>query len=142
MLAEAGSATSCLRLGLSSIDSLDLNQAALDRSTQVVTADAPGLSLMRCLVGDLSLALLENVSSACKALGSLAKVKIGIVTGANNFFVIEPKNAAKLKLSARFLQPLACRAHHVPGIDLLVARCPSTSGSQCSLSPARRPGSP
>jgi adenine-specific DNA methylase len=50
------------------------------------------------------------------ALGQLAQVGVGYVTGANDYFHLSPAQARKLGLSARFLKPALRRGRGLEGI--------------------------
>lgn len=50
------------------------------------------------------------------SLKSYAHVKIGIVTGANDFFIISPSKARKMRLDDKLLVPIVCRSRWLRGL--------------------------
>ncbi|EOB4247326.1 N-6 DNA methylase [Vibrio metschnikovii] len=59
-------------------------------------------------------ALLQQEST--KALGHYVDIKIGMVTGANNYFVINRSTAEKHRLPEDVLKPVVSRFNHLQGI--------------------------
>ncbi len=51
-------------------------------------------------------------------LGSIAKVKIGLVTGNSKFFVLKPSEAEKINLKNEWLKPIVAKANQIPGAVL------------------------
>lgn len=60
--------------------------------------------------------LLAN--SACQELGKLAKIRIGLVTGDNSFFVLTKKKAERLGLASKSLRPIIARQLHLRGLQV------------------------
>ncbi len=56
--------------------------------------------------------------SDVRPLGWLAKIRIGVVTGANEFFVLEPEKARQLRLPASSLLPIVTSARDFRGLSL------------------------
>ena len=54
-----------------------------------------------------------------KKLGELADVKIGIVTGANAFFIIDKETASKNNLPKGYLTPILSKVKITKGLDIL-----------------------
>lgn len=48
-------------------------------------------------------------------LSDIATTKIGIVTGANGFFLLSRNSARKLGIKSKWLVPIVARARHIPG---------------------------
>ena len=57
-------------------------------------------------------------SAACRELGELAKVKIGLVTGDNSFFVLTRAKALEYQLSPKLLRPILARQVHLKGLQV------------------------
>lgn len=57
-------------------------------------------------------------SPAFARLGALAKIRIGLVTGDNSFFVLKRSQAQELKLPARTLRPIVARQAHFRGLQV------------------------
>jgi hypothetical protein len=51
-------------------------------------------------------------------LGQIGKASIGFVSGANEFFVLTPKDAAVLRLPKRSLRPALVRARQIPSFEI------------------------
>jgi adenine-specific DNA-methyltransferase len=51
-------------------------------------------------------------------LGDLFEIKRGIVTGANDFFIVDNEKAQSLKLSRRYLRPILPVARHINGDEI------------------------
>lgn len=60
-----------------------------------------------------------QVSWSCKELGEIAKIRIGLVTGDNSFFVMTRKKADEYELSAKMLRPIIARQAHIKGLQVL-----------------------
>lgn len=58
----------------------------------------------------------ENKS--VKTFSEILKIKIGIVTGANKYFIISRKTASKLNLPTKFLKPILSKSKFTKGINL------------------------
>jgi methylase of polypeptide subunit release factors len=67
-----------------------------------------------------SAACLERlqVEGSYVLLGQIGKANIGFVSGANEFFVLSPEEAASLQLPAASLRPALIRARQIPGISI------------------------
>jgi adenine-specific DNA-methyltransferase len=57
-------------------------------------------------------------SPAFARLGALVKIRIGLVTGDNSFFVLKRSQAQELKLPARTLRPIVARQAHFRGLQV------------------------
>ncbi|RZK38277.1 MAG: hypothetical protein EOO61_08110 [Hymenobacter sp.] len=57
-------------------------------------------------------------SAACRELGELAKVKIGLVTGDNSFFVLTRAKAREYQLAPNLLRPIVARQVHLKGLQV------------------------
>ena len=53
----------------------------------------------------------------CFSLGDFISVKIGVVTGANKFFVMEHSRASKWKIPEKDLHPIVSKFSHLSGAD-------------------------
>ncbi len=58
-----------------------------------------------------------RLTSACHTLGNLAKIRIGLVTGANDFFVLRPSQAKAFQLPLEALRPIVGRLNQFRGAD-------------------------
>ena len=68
-------------------------------------------------------------------LGDVGKANIGFVSGANEYFVLTPQEAAHWRLPESSLQPALIRARQIPGLQITaadVARVQS-AGERCLL---------
>jgi adenine-specific DNA-methyltransferase len=68
-------------------------------------------------------------------LGGVGKANIGFVSGANEYFVLTPQEAAHWRLPESSLQPALIRARQIPGLQITagdVARVQS-AGERCLL---------
>jgi adenine-specific DNA-methyltransferase len=57
-------------------------------------------------------------SPAFARLGTLVKIRIGLVTGDNSFFVLKRSQAQELRLPARSLRPIVARQAHFRGLQV------------------------
>jgi adenine-specific DNA-methyltransferase len=111
----------------SSIESVDtvaeIQEACrctVDADLNVLHADSFGWK--RELLGKATQELLARLDPRAqpdvKTLGSLASVRIGTVTGANQFFVISPAEAKRLKLPPAALRPAIAATARLPPLAL------------------------
>ena len=76
-----------------------------------------------------SLAFMDNITlnhfeylsndRICLSLGDIADIRIGIVTGANNFFIINEELAKKYCLESQYVKPILAKLATAPGLSLL-----------------------
>lgn len=59
-----------------------------------------------------------SVRPSIRTLGDLATTRIGIVTGANGFFVLRPTATNQLKLADRYLRDIIKGASQLPGLEV------------------------
>ena len=57
-------------------------------------------------------------TSCVKRLGDLIKIRIGLVTGDNGFFVLKPSEAKEHELPAEVLRPIVARLAHIRGLQV------------------------
>jgi adenine-specific DNA methylase len=70
------------------------------------------------LLGERATRELEEIALTMKRLGEIAAVDIGVVTGANNYFVLTERQVQEEALVADDLRPLVARGHQLPGSKL------------------------
>lgn len=107
---------------LQSLDDLKEGPTAVLEKARTVTS-LPGqrwLSLL--LEGDAlegSRAVIERASFS--PLGEMGRVDIGVVTGANDFFMVSADDAKKHRLPETVLMPAVSKAHHVTGARFMAS---------------------
>lgn len=68
-------------------------------------------------------ALYEGLlASGGSRLGEFASVDIGVVTGANKFFILEPEKARELRIPERYLVPIVESAGNLSGLTVIPSR--------------------
>lgn len=77
-------------------------------------------SSLDAVAGELYLEL--TAAPSARRLGDLASVDIGVVTGANHFFIVEAKQAARSRLPRAQLLPIVERASAVRGLSVHASR--------------------
>ncbi len=72
---------------------------------------------MKVLLGSEELKVFESVRqfSAIKLFSEIAEVDVGIVTGANKFFLVDNATVKKYRLQS-FVKPMFGRSEHCPGV--------------------------
>ena len=93
---------------LSQLDSFDPNNGL--RASEAKWSNA--------LIDQSASSALASVSSHMQPLGAVASVDIGVVTGANRFFVVSDLVAKEWGLARTDLRQAVARAQHVPGAAL------------------------
>ncbi len=119
------------RLGLAELDSAQglqalpavLERAEIFQDGSEPTKWVPGHTANR---GAACLAQLQE-GGLFRPLGEVGKASIGFVSGANEFFVLTPREATSLRLPERSLRPALIRARQIPdfvitGRDLAAMR--------------------
>jgi adenine-specific DNA-methyltransferase len=91
----------------------DLNQ--FDR---VGGLHASGTKWSNALIDQAANNALTNAASQMQPLGQIASVDIGVVTGANRFFLLSDAEAREQDLLSEDLRPAVARAQHIPGLAL------------------------
>jgi len=122
LLLASGKGEPHQRLGLVELDSaFDLR--ALDEVLLRAEAFDAGVEPAKWVPGyaaNPSAACLERLRDAgsLMTLGQVGKASIGFVSGANEFFVLSPEEAATLRLPESSLRPALIRARQVPGLSI------------------------
>jgi adenine-specific DNA-methyltransferase len=78
--------------------------------------DRPVLAVMNPQAKSAYMDLATNPDT--KLLGNIARVQIGIVTGANEFFIIDANSANALNLPDKVLTPILAKFNFAPGLTL------------------------
>lgn len=118
VLGTKGGADGQLRvLRLNGLADLKGDPERVLRASRKVTL-APGQRWLTALLEDaaVSAALAVPQAEGFVALGQLCKVDIGVVTGANSFFVVDDKARRLHELPRRVLMKAVSKASHVQGL--------------------------
>jgi adenine-specific DNA-methyltransferase len=75
-------------------------------------------SWTRAIVDKAVLRTYSILRKCSQPLGSLASIKIGTVTGANDFFILSPSVAGEKAISDRVLHPILTRAAQLKGLEI------------------------
>lgn len=96
---------------------LNGNPEQLFRAARYVNGDVLNGKWMKVLLDPQELAVFEEAMSlpCVKRFGDIAQVDVGIVTGANKFFLIDDNTVAQYGLE-RFVKPMFGRSEHCPGV--------------------------
>lgn len=89
----------------------------LFQSAKYVSGDVLNGKWMRVLLEPAELAVLEKAKalSTVKRFSDVAKVDVGIVTGANKFFLVNDETVARYGLE-KYVKPMFGRSEHCPGV--------------------------
>ncbi len=87
------------------------------RAAKYVSGDVLNGKWMKVLLEPAELAVYEKAKAlpTVKLFREIAKVDVGIVTGANKFFLVDDKTVAQYGLE-RFVKPMFGRSDHCPGV--------------------------
>jgi len=68
-----------------------------------------------------TMSLFEEITSSpnAKALGNICAIHIGIVTGANHFFVLDQSTVSEANIPEKCLSPIFAKFNHVNGVHLV-----------------------
>lgn len=137
--AEIGSE---IRVGLASWKSLTLDTKHLDGMSRVLTDPEQHDSWIRALLDSRILHVYDQVAAHSSRLGDLASIRIGIVTGANRFFVLKPSTLKSLSIARRHTTPILSHASSVKGLrfDQTALNMLKTSDATCLLLQSPMPG--
>ncbi len=139
LLLGAGKAGGPSRLGLTEVETgADLaNFAAVLAGAEVF---APGEEPVKWLPGYTAHAgtvTLDDLQERglLETLGDVGKANIGFVSGANEYFVLTPEEAALWRLPESSLRPALVRARHIPGLQITPAEMAQvrSQGERCLL---------
>lgn len=100
------------RVGASqTVDALYSTLASLETATVPFAVDQSDGGFLRALIPAESLNLYDQIagSSWVVRLGDWVKIRIGVVTGSNDFFILSPDQQKKLGIPAKYLMPLVRR---------------------------------
>lgn len=127
------------RLRVCRLQSLaDLREAPAEVLTRArVSRVAPGERWLTALLEQEAVAAALDVVHRARfeSLGTLGRVDIGVVTGANDFFVLTRDRVERSRLPSTVLVPVVSKAAHVRGIRYGLAdwQAQENSGSPCHL---------
>lgn len=98
-------------------DFLTTDPELIFTTSSYVSGDVLNGKWMKVLLNPDELEVFEHVRTlpAIKIFSDIAKVDVGIVTGANKFFLVDDTTVAKYQLDA-FSKPMFGRSGHCPGI--------------------------
>lgn len=117
ILAEnRGSSDSEVRVGTASRSVLHLDQENLDRITRHITPKEHERSWLRGLLDARTLEVYDWMTERSVRLGDEAIIRIGAVTGANQFFVVKPSKLRQLEIPTRYTRPIISRATQLSGL--------------------------
>lgn len=136
VLAEGRAATGTeIRVGLASWKSLILETKHLDGISRALTRPEQKDSWIRALLDSRVLRIYDQAAMQCSRLGELASIRIGIVTGANRFFVLKPSTLKSLSIQQRYTRPILSHAASVKGLkfDRGALKILKTSDRNCLL---------
>lgn len=96
---------------------LNGNPEQLFQVAKYVSGDVLNGKWMKVLLEPAELAVFEKAKGlpSVKRFQDVAKVDVGIVTGANKFFLVDDSTVAKFGL-AKFVKPMFGRSEHCPGV--------------------------
>ncbi len=102
-----------VRVGGLSERHLRLEEATLRRCTRRVAKAQWGQSWMRAMLDGSTLSTYEELGLRSVKLGNIATVRIGAVTGANEYFTLRPSELREAGIPTRYAQPMITRATQI-----------------------------
>lgn len=122
ILLASGKGDSHQRLGLVEVDSsrdLDSLTEVLKRAEVFQNGSEPTKWVPGHTGNKSALCLIRlQQDGLFHPLGQIGKASIGFVSGANDYFVLTPKNVAALRLPKRSLRPALVRARQIPSFEI------------------------
>jgi adenine-specific DNA methylase len=122
ILLASGKGESHQRLGLVEVESsqdLDYLAEVLERAEVFQNGSEPTKWVPGHTGNSSALCLIRlQQDGLFHSLGQIGKASIGFVSGANEYFVLTPKDAAALKLPKRSLRPALVRARQIPSFEI------------------------
>lgn len=97
-----------------------IDSNALDKLISNISNEKPITNDFGCIASPYTISYFNNIRSHddCVTLGDCMNVRIGIVTGANDFFIINKSHANKNKLPPFSQRPILAKMHQVTGLEL------------------------
>lgn len=92
------------------------NTHELDRFTFAAGRRTTHAKWSNALIGELPKDAMATASQYMQTVGEIASVDIGVVTGANGFFLLSEHQAREHGLAESELRPVIARAQHMPGL--------------------------
>jgi len=105
-----------IRVGLASWLSLQFGTDGLDQSSRPLTSAEQEDSWIRALLDSRIVNVYDQASMQCPRLGEKALIRIGMVTGANRFFVMKPSVLHSHSLPRKHTKPILSRAAFLRGL--------------------------
>ena len=104
-------------LGMPNNSFLELSPETIFKDAVYVNSDTLPGKWMKALLSPSELIAFEKLSSHpyVKRFKDVATVDVGIVTGANKFFLVDKKTVDKFRLE-EYAEPMFGRSEHSPGI--------------------------
>ena len=123
LLAEdKGDCAGEVRVGEASYASLKLGERSLAYCTRTLRKDETDRSWIRALVEPRAVGIYNRLSRTTSRLGDLATIRIGAVTGANKFFILNEAELARRQIRADETRPILTRAAQLQGL-LFTTKC-------------------
>jgi adenine-specific DNA methylase len=92
--------------------------AALERFSFDTDTPFRGVKWTEGLLPAAAVEGLAHAAGAMRPLGQVASVDIGVVTGANAFFLLTDRQATDRGLRRSDLRPVVARGHQIPGVEI------------------------
>jgi adenine-specific DNA-methyltransferase len=105
-----------VRVGLASCSSVRLDEQGLDRCTQPLAYPDREDSWLRAVLDSKILSAYDQAATQCYRLREKATIRIGVVTGANHFFIGKPSVFRELAIPRRHTTPILGRASLLRGL--------------------------
>jgi len=124
-----------VRVGMGSLASLRFDPKGLEQATHALRARQAEDSWLRALLDSRILSIYDRAAEHCDRLADKACIRIGVVTGANHFFVLRPSAFRPLSLRRKHSRPILSRAAFVQGLvfDGVALKKMRTRDSACLL---------
>ena len=117
VLAEGrGNHVAEVRVGSAAWEHFCADPTYLDSITEVLPPSSIQRPWLRALVPPATLQLYDALAQRMPTLADTATIRIGIVTGANHFFVLAESEARRMRIPLRATTPTLTRAAHLKGL--------------------------
>jgi hypothetical protein len=131
---EFGNGSGTVRIGNAKRDGL-LPHDAIDKRTRLLTVSETQSYWARGLFDPETLALYDELSTRIGAFGDTASIRIGVVTGWNDYFLVSTDTRKKMQIEDTALRPVIAKTAELRGL-WLTPNDTSTSLTRLFVPPA------
>lgn len=114
---QLGNGPGIVRIGNAKREGLLLNDA-INKRTRILPSDETQRQWRRGLFHPQTLALYDELSSRFGTLGNLANIRIGVVTGRNEFFLVSAETREKMRIEDIALRPVISKTAELRSLKI------------------------